>query len=32
MGEPVYRSLGYRTLYHYEDWVRLTAPRPVASP
>ncbi len=28
MGEPVYRSMGYETLYHYEDWVRLTAPRP----
>ncbi len=28
MGEPVYRSLGYRTLYHYQDWTRLRSPRP----
>jgi hypothetical protein len=28
MGEPVYRSMGYKSLYHYEDWVRLPAPRP----
>jgi ribosomal protein S18 acetylase RimI-like enzyme len=27
MGEPVYRSMGYRSLYHYEDWTRLQAPR-----
>ena len=26
MGEPVYRSMGYKSLYHYEDWVRLRAP------
>jgi GNAT superfamily N-acetyltransferase len=26
MGEPVYRSMGYRPLYHYEDWVRMKAP------
>jgi ribosomal protein S18 acetylase RimI-like enzyme len=28
MGEPVYRSMGYRSLYHYEDWVRLPATGP----
>jgi ribosomal protein S18 acetylase RimI-like enzyme len=28
MGQPVYHALGYRTLYHYVDWVRLQAPRP----
>jgi len=28
MGEPVYRSMGYESLYHYEDWVRLRSPRP----
>jgi hypothetical protein len=28
MGEPVYRSLGYQTLYHYEDWTRLRTPKP----
>ena len=28
MGEPLYRSLGYETVYHYEDFVRLRAPRP----
>lgn len=27
MGEPVYRSMGFRSIYHYEDWVRLKAPR-----
>jgi ribosomal protein S18 acetylase RimI-like enzyme len=26
MGEPVYRSMGYQSLYHYEDWIRLQAP------
>jgi hypothetical protein len=25
MGEPVYRSMGYRSLYHYEDWIRFPA-------
>jgi GNAT superfamily N-acetyltransferase len=28
MGAPVYRAMGYTVIYHYEDWVRLTAPRP----
>jgi len=28
MGEPVYRSMGYESLYHYQDWVRLEAPKP----
>jgi ribosomal protein S18 acetylase RimI-like enzyme len=32
MGEPVYRSLGYRTLYHYEDWVHLKASAPGPAP
>jgi hypothetical protein len=27
MGEPVYRSMGYRSIYHYEDWVRLKVPQ-----
>jgi hypothetical protein len=26
MGEPLYRSMGYEALYHYENWVRFTAP------
>jgi hypothetical protein len=28
MGEPVYRAMGYRPLYRYEDWVRFAAPPP----
>jgi ribosomal protein S18 acetylase RimI-like enzyme len=28
MGEPVYRAMGYQSLYHYEDWVRLRSPKP----
>jgi ribosomal protein S18 acetylase RimI-like enzyme len=28
MGEPVYRAMGYQSIYHYEDWVRLRPPRP----
>jgi ribosomal protein S18 acetylase RimI-like enzyme len=31
MGAPVYRSMGYTTIYHYQDWVRLKAPRPQPS-
>jgi hypothetical protein len=26
MGEPIYRALGYETLYHYTEFVRW--PRP----
>ena len=26
MGAPVYRAMGYETLYHYEDYIRWTAP------
>ncbi|HVC70673.1 MAG TPA: GNAT family N-acetyltransferase [Acidimicrobiales bacterium] len=26
MGEPIYRSMGYRTLYHYQNWVRFMTP------
>jgi hypothetical protein len=28
MGEPIYRSMGYETLYRYQNWVRFEAPRP----
>jgi len=28
MGEPVYRAMGYESLYHYVDWVRLRPPKP----
>lgn len=31
MGEPVYRSMGYRPLYLYQDWVRFPTP-PRAGP
>ncbi|HEY7948999.1 MAG TPA: GNAT family N-acetyltransferase [Acidimicrobiales bacterium] len=26
MGEPIYRAMGYHTLYHYQNWVRFMAP------
>jgi hypothetical protein len=26
MGEPIYRAMGYDTLYRYQNWVRFTAP------
>jgi hypothetical protein len=28
MGAPVYRSMGYEVLYHYEDWVRFKTTGP----
>ena len=26
MGEPIYRAMGYDTLYHYQNWVRFMSP------
>ncbi|HXQ59249.1 MAG TPA: hypothetical protein VN799_04095 [Acidimicrobiales bacterium] len=26
MGEPIYRSMGFESLYHYQNWVRFMAP------